>query len=411
MRAIAVFFVLLGALFASQSAQLRALLVSQSFPVVGELYGVDIDGDGKAGVRERIYLDLATGAKCFAYDWHAGRCTEHIDMRLDMQPAAYIVKVSPERFLYLDTTTQEVAPIRGDTGIVAQRLHNPLSDIAWKIEDGAAYFVYKDFRNFPSLISRYDTPGFVWDVERVGDTLYVADGVAGLQVFDIAGQNLLHPRPIAQRALPGEAIEVHSFEGRIYVGTKDAIHIFDADTLASLTAYDLPADLYFFRPTPYGLFVALVDGSLLRITAEHRRLWRDFDAAYITPRALYRYDQMGLVKLTLPHMRPLRRFALGWGEVAAVGASVGVATKEGVEIARGQKVYALQLGFSPTNLIATKRYFYLLDSIARMARIDPRSGASEVLYVPYPATDIVPYKRNLAIIGQGGAGFIIMKLK
>ncbi len=411
MRTVVVFFLLIGVVLGGQSAQLRALLVSGSFPVVGELYGVDIDGDGMAGPRERIYLDLRTGKKCFAYRWDAGSCSEPIDIKLDMEPIAYVVAIAKSHFLYLDTKTQEVSPLRSDAGLVVEHLHNPLCDIAWSIEDGKAFFVYKDFRNFPNLLAHYDTPGFVWDIERVGDTLYVADGTAGLEVFNIAAENLLHPKLIAQRALQDEAIEVHYFGGDIYVGTKNALYRYDADTLALQESFKLPAELYFFRPTPYGLFAALVDGSLLRFTTHQKKLWRNFDAAYITTHALYRYDQNGLAKISLPHMRVLKHYPLGWGEVAVVGTNVAVASKEGVEIAHGEKILALQLGFAPVNFVATKGYFYLLDSIARMARIDPKSGASEILYLPYPATDITVYKGNLYVVGQGGAGFVVMKIK
>ena len=175
MRAVVVFFVLLGALFASQSAQLRALLVSQSFPVVGELYGVDSDSDGVVEDNELIYLDLKTKKKCFLSRWRRGSCQENEPLKIEPTPLAYIVQLNMKDkplYLRLSISSKEVAVMERDADIT-------LRSLEWHVEDGKAFFVYRNIHSFAGVVAHCDTPGFVWDMERVGDTLYVADGEQG----------------------------------------------------------------------------------------------------------------------------------------------------------------------------------------------------------------------------------------
>lgn len=399
MRGVILFLLWMEALFALDALQLRALLVARSFPIVGELYKVESHGDGS---KEMLYFDLATKKYCKVAHWHDGLCDITSDQAPPSEPFGYVF--SPMQSVYLCVSVQS-----NTIASFPQCSHFALS-LEWGVEDGKIYFVDNAIERFPGVIASHDTSGFVWDLECVGDTLYVADGEGGLQIYDLSGSHLYNPLLLAERLVEGEAIAVKVYNGTIYVGTNEAIYLFDAVTLQRRKRIALPNTLYFFHVTPSGLYVALVDGRLFWYGADSIRSWNDCDPLSMVHDTLYCYKD-GVAKISLPQHHSLQHVALPYGLLAAREDIVVVAHNQRLYILRGDKIMSFPIDFEPVQVVAAQKYFYLVDSYARIARVDPQTGRYKLIYTPYPVTTLLPYRKDVAIVGLGGAGFVIMKLK
>ncbi|MRI84210.1 MAG: hypothetical protein C6I00_07310 [Nitratiruptor sp.] len=208
MRVLFFFLFSISLLFGATASQeyineLRAFLTSRTFTIAGIVYSYDFDRDGRIDYNDwifqsakgnRIYRLLGTTPSeqnAFGYAPVAG-----VNLA-GKEPDGFFVfidfpKDRDKRFswIYLSLRDGCVYKLMGRTPenlFDYLRFGSKLCDpnLTFIVEDQEVAIVYKNIDLFETILDHEDTPGFSWRLYRHGDQLFVADGSAGLSVFDI----------------------------------------------------------------------------------------------------------------------------------------------------------------------------------------------------------------------------------
>ncbi|GEM_PF-4211072 len=417
---------------------LKAYLTSKGFEVYGELFQYDFDKDGKIDYNDWILLSLKD-KKLYRIEGRRPQSSNPLGLtpvngiKLDItQPSGYLIKslfpldAPGNSYLYLSLKSAKVYKILSAdrNGFLKYLL---LNSMTFNIDDGKAYIVYREPKDFKNVLFHFDTPGFTWSVEADDTYIYLADGVNGLVVL---GNDIKNLKKVAHIPTSGHSYRVRKSGKELFLanGKEGVVRIRGLKPVEKLKTDGDIEDIS-------------VKDALLLASSPKKGFY------------LYRYGPKGMVLLKVFTSKCASGGKIDGNKVYMLDGCVGLLEYDPVEkrvktVIKDDSIKSFDT-LGKRYIVYTKwneKAFYLFDKTSRkrkrintifninrliylssQKKLFVLNSAASVsiwniagfeikfvknIYLPYPAYDIKSAREpDTAFVANGGNGLLVIRLK
>ncbi len=250
----------------------------------------------------------------------------------------------------IDTTTKNSPSILGAATLTAPWRVLVENDYAYVADGSAGMRVFDVSADTPVEIGSYNTPGTAYDVTLDGTYAIVSDGTSGIRILDVSTPS--SPTSIATYNTPGTAYAARVDAGIAYVADGSSIQVIDISTPSSPTFLRSYATPYNYRDLEIqnGWGFIAVDSSIEGLMTFNLSLGPKINQAQVAAQTFVDFnawdsnnDQLGLVSYSssaTTDQTLTGNYALIRSDINALVASGGTATGDGINAATTELISA-----------------------------------------------------------------------